>query len=152
MNSSNVFVWVALVAVAIIAAIGWTTPGAKDVAPESVRATVYEVMGDALEQMFGASGSRFPNGLSADSTSPVQGELRGTDLTITDDAVISGGSVVITTSNTATSTLQVGCIQMTATTTANPIKLVPATYATTTLTFGGATNGLPVVAVYGTCP
>lgn len=58
----------------------------------------------------------------------------------------------IETTNTATSTLQVGCIQMTATTTANPIKIVPATYATSTLTFAGATNGLPVVAVFGTCP
>lgn len=58
----------------------------------------------------------------------------------------------IETTNTATSTLQVGCIQMTATTTANPIKIVPATYATTTLTFGGNTTGLPVVAVFGTCP
>lgn len=58
----------------------------------------------------------------------------------------------IETTNTATSTLQVGCIQMTATTTANPIKLVPASYATTTATFGSNTTGLPAVFVFGTCP
>jgi hypothetical protein len=35
------------------------------------------------QSSFGATGTRFPNGLSADSTSPVAGELRGTTLTIT---------------------------------------------------------------------
>jgi len=39
--------------------------------------------------LFGASGTRMPNGLSADTTSPVAGELRGTTLTITSDASIS---------------------------------------------------------------
>lgn len=34
-------------------------------------------------EMFGASGSRYPNGISADTTSPSAGEVRGTTLTIT---------------------------------------------------------------------
>lgn len=38
---------------------------------------------------FGASGTRFPNGISADTTSPVAGEVRGDDLTLDDDAVIA---------------------------------------------------------------
>ena len=37
---------------------------------------------------FGASGTRFPNGLSADSTSPIAGEVRGTTLTVTGAATI----------------------------------------------------------------
>lgn len=48
----------------------------------------YEVQED-LGEVLGASGTRFPNGLSVDSTSPSAGEIRGTDLTITDDAVVS---------------------------------------------------------------
>lgn len=39
---------------------------------------------------FGASGTRFPNGISADSTSPSAGEVRGTTLTTTGAATISG--------------------------------------------------------------
>lgn len=39
-------------------------------------------------QLIGASGTRFPNGISADSTSPAVGEVRGTDLTSTDDVVV----------------------------------------------------------------
>lgn len=39
------------------------------------------------------SGSRFPNGLSADSTSPVAGELRGSTLTITGAATTTGKAV-----------------------------------------------------------
>lgn len=35
-------------------------------------------------------GSRFPNGISADSTSPVAGEIRGTTLTLTSGASITG--------------------------------------------------------------
>lgn len=38
----------------------------------------------------GASGTRFPNGISADSISPVAGELRGTTLTITSTSAFTG--------------------------------------------------------------
>lgn len=38
----------------------------------------------------GASGTRFPNGVSADSTSPVAGQIRSTTLTTTGAATISG--------------------------------------------------------------
>ncbi len=42
---------------------------------------------------FGASGTRFPNGISADSTSPSSGEVRGTTLTSTGAATLASGSV-----------------------------------------------------------
>lgn len=78
----------------------------------------------------------------------------GSTLTVTGDVTINGGNgaLVLTTTNTATSTLQAGCIQMTASSTGSPIKLVPATYSSTTATFGFGTVGFPVMAVFGTCP
>lgn len=51
------------------------------------------VAGLVGDNQFGA-GTRMPNGISADSTSPAVGEVRGTDLTITDDAAITDGLTV----------------------------------------------------------
>lgn len=103
--------------------------------------------------VFGASGTRFPNGLSADSTSPVAGQVRGTTLTVTGDTTLGGGSgaLVITTTDAATSTVQVGCIQTTATSTASPIKLLVNQSATTT-TLNSATVRGVVLWAFGTCP
>lgn len=42
------------------------------------------------EPAVGASGSRFPNGLSADTTSPVAGEVRGTTFTFTSTGSFNG--------------------------------------------------------------
>lgn len=81
--------------------------------------------------------------------------------TQTGDATFNGGdgAVVITTSNTATSSIEVGCIQMTATSTASPTKLT--FFASSTLNIDGAsvTSGFGGSAVqglvlwaYGTCP
>lgn len=48
-------------------------------------------LGDFEDSMsLGASGTRFPNGVSADSTSPIAGELRGTTLTLTGAGTIAG--------------------------------------------------------------
>lgn len=74
----------------------------------------------------GASGSRFPNGLSTDSTSPSTGELRTTTLTTT-GATTMGGDLTITTANSATSSVQVGCIDTFATSTETAIRLSPTT-------------------------
>lgn len=46
--------------------------------------------GEEVAGMLGASGTRFPNGVSADSTSPSAGELRGTTLTITGNSALTG--------------------------------------------------------------
>lgn len=45
---------------------------------------------DELGEMLGASGTRFPHGISADSTSPLAGEVRGTTLTVTGATTIGG--------------------------------------------------------------
>lgn len=102
----------------------------------------------------GASGTRFPNGLSTDSTSPVAGEVRTTDLTVTDDVVVtddmtvSGGSFNLATSNTATSSAIIGCVQQYATSTATAWKFVIVASSTQ---MAPGYNGL-VYANYGTCP
>ncbi len=61
-------------------------------------------------------------------------------------------SVTQTTTNTATSTLSVGCVQMTATSTATPVKLVITNISTTTTAFSSITSGLAVIAAFGNCP
>lgn len=93
-------------------------------------------------------GTRFPQGLSADSTSPVAGEVRGTDLTITDDATISGGVLSVPTGAGATSTLTIGRIHMYATSSATQICIDFNTQATTTI--AGTANGA-VTWKYGSC-
>ena len=74
----------------------------------------------------------------------------GDDLTVTDDLTISGGRLDLTTTNTATSTLAVGCIQTTATSTATAIRML--FHATTTpSTALGVASGF-VAWGYGSCP
>lgn len=53
------------------------------------------LVGGNQSASFGATGTRFPNGISADSTSPVAGELRGTTLTLTSNAAVSGTSIAV---------------------------------------------------------
>lgn len=60
--------------------------------------------------------------------------------TITGDQVVSGGTLNVTTSNTATSTLVVGCIEFYATSTATAHK------------FQASTTPGAMVSVYGSCP
>lgn len=108
----------------------------------------------APDKDLGASGTRFPNGISADTTSPVRGEVRGTTFTLTGDAVIGGGNgaLTLTTSNTATSTATIGCIQTYATSTQTPVRFVLSSTGTTTATFGAGTANGGVSWQYGTCP
>jgi hypothetical protein len=96
------------------------------------------------QDTLGASGTRFPNGISANTTSPVAGEVRATNLRLS-------------TTNTASSTAALGCIQTTATSTASPIVLAFTSSFTSTTTFptgtnvDGASGGL-VAWNFGTCP
>jgi hypothetical protein len=64
--------------------------------------------------ILGASGTRFPNGISADTTSPVAGQVRGTDFTITSDLVSTKAGLCFNFYATSTDTLG----KMTASTTA----------------------------------
>lgn len=70
------------------------------------------------------------------------------------DVTISGGTLTMTTSNTATSTVSTGCLQTTATSTATPIVITFGTSFTGTTTLpSGLANGQGLVTwSYGTCP
>ncbi len=101
----------------------------------------------------GATGTRFPNGVSANTTSPVTGELRGTTLTVDTTATFTGdvtfngglGGINIPTGASATSTLTVGNIQTYATSSATRICLVPSVTGATS-TYAGT-----VYFTYGAC-
>ena len=62
------------------------------------------------------------------------------DLTVADDATINGGVLDVTTTNSATSTLIIGCIQTYASSTDTPIK------------FKATTTDHAIHPEYGTCP
>lgn len=77
------------------------------------------------------------------------------DLTLTNGNIVNstaGKTMTLTTSNTATSTLKVGCIQMNATSSATTVRITfgPAGNATTT-SQGSNSNGI-VAWQFGTCP
>ncbi|MDO8481628.1 MAG: hypothetical protein Q7S75_00920 [bacterium] len=122
-----------------------TTEGALNVTGVSTF-TGKAVMGNASSTLLSNSGASWFTG---DTT---LGHASTTQLT-------SSGTVWITTSNSATSTLSVGCIQTTATSTATPIKLT--LFATSTVNIDGAsvTSGFGGSAVqgfvlwaFGSCP
>ncbi len=80
-------------------------------------------------------------------------------LVVTGDVTVNGGTETITTTNTATSTLAVGCIQGVATSTATPIKQMLFATSTTIIngvtvstSFGGGTMAGIMLWGYGTCP
>ena len=81
------------------------------------------------------------------------------DLTVQGDGTVSGGTLTLTTTNAATSTAVIGCIQTYASSTATPIKQM--FYASSTLGitgeiitagFGGGTQQGLVLWGFGTCP
>lgn len=77
----------------------------------------------------------------------------GDDLTVTDDATVSGGVLNVTTTNLATSTATIGCVQTYATSTASPIRLGFDLSATTTAKNQyGTTVGGFVSWGFGSCP
>lgn len=58
------------------------------------------MVGGNSSQPLGA-GTRFPNGISTDATSPTSGQIRGTTLTLTGASTLSGISTQATTSVTS---------------------------------------------------
>lgn len=71
-------VWIAMVVITIIAVIGLTTPTVKI---------------NSNPDGFGASGTRFPNGVSTNGTSPVAGQLLTTTFNSTGLATLDGGQL-----------------------------------------------------------
>lgn len=62
------------------------------------------------------------------------------------------GNLTVTTANAATSTVQVGCIQTTATSTLTPIRFVIGNVQAASTTFQGSNSNFTVLAQYGSCP
>ena len=120
--TSEKTLWMALIAVAIIAVLGLFLPMVKTPSLGAVTGT-----------------TNYSN-LALSGTLAVTG------------ATTLGGNTTITTSNTATSTVTVGCIQTTATSTATPIRLVPGSGANATTTFNGTNAVGVIGWQYGTCP
>ena len=126
------YVWIAVCAVAIMSFGGYIYPQASG--------------------MLG--GTTNFDSLSLGETLTVTGASTLTGAaTFTADATFNGGdgAVVITNSNTATSSIEVGCIQMTATSTATPTRIVMGSSGATTTHQGTAAAGV-VAWQYGTCP
>lgn len=84
MNNSK-SVWVGLIVVVLIAIGGFLYLNNKIQVAES--------------DGYGASGTRFPNGLSADTTSPTTGQVRGTTLTTTAGIVVDTTTLVVNSTN-----------------------------------------------------
>ena len=74
---------------------------------DKVAQKIYDSM-NSIDEMLGGSGTRFPNGISADTTSPVEGEVRGTTLTMTDSATLV--DFTATGDNRATSFVKTGAV------------------------------------------
>jgi hypothetical protein len=101
LNESTIIVVVALLVV--LGALGFVKAfdGSSTYVIENIEQANFNMeeasLGDFSDDIsFGASGTRFPNGISADSTSPSAGEVRGTTLTMTGAATISGTSTIST--------------------------------------------------------
>lgn len=60
------------------------------------------LFGASQSEELGASGTRFPNGISADTTSPVAGQVRGTTLTVTGLSTLGDVYAKVTDANIAT--------------------------------------------------
>lgn len=131
MSNKNLTIW--LTVVTIIAVLGLFLPVRLAVAPTA-----------------GSTGSRFPNGVSADSTSPSAGQVRGTTLTVTGASAFAGAIIETSTGTSTLSLLSTSatkgfCINVNATSSATVLNLT----ATTTTSSNGGSSGL--LLQYGAC-
>lgn len=94
----------------------------------------------------------YNNGYNSAKDISTTADVYGADLFASDDLTVAGGSLSLTSSNTATSSATIGCINTYASSTGQTFHLAISSYATTTATFGQGTYGYPVVAIFGSCP
>src|SRR3990167_5515691 len=74
-------------------------------------------------QSYGATGTRMPNGISADTTSPIAGEVRGTTLTITSTSAFTGLVSAVTGAFSGLVTLNAGVLHSYALSTTTPASM-----------------------------
>jgi len=70
----------------------------------------YWLVGNSADSLGG--GTRFPNGISADTTSPSAGQVRGTTLTITGASTLTGASTFSGTLSNTAATSTLGCLRI----------------------------------------
>lgn len=132
MNNSK-SVWVGLIVVALIA----------------IGAFVYA---SQRSNNLGASGTRFPNGLSADTTSPTAGQVRGTSFLATGSLTVSSAGTAIAGLEFGTCSPSFSSADLAASTTAVGI-CTDSTVAAgdkfvVTQRFTGASTGLPSMGLF----
>lgn len=109
--------------------------------------------------VFSASGTRMPNGVSADSTSPVAGEVRGTTLTITSTSALTGAAVfsgavstgLLTSGGGVTATTSNGAVTLTAANLFGGNVLEHTNTDVATLTLPASTTVTAYIATAGQC-
>lgn len=78
--------WLVIGVLGLVAVTGVVKASSDEFSWARVEDKVAQILAEtakSLDGFLGASGTRFPNGLSTDSTSPVAGQVRGSTLTIT---------------------------------------------------------------------
>lgn len=115
------------------------------------------VKSDNLGGVYNKVQNHFERGIVAGTSQQFEieddGDVVSTADATFDDATFNGGTLNVSTSNSATSTIVAGCIQVSATSTGSPTKLVPGKIASTaTTTIYGETSLAIMYLVQGTCP
>jgi len=130
MNKTTV-VWVGLIVVALIAIGGYMYPEAQNIL---------------------GGGTRFPNGLSADRTAPIDGQVRGTTLTITGASTFGSAGTAVTALEFGTCSPSFPSADLAASTTATGIctdsSVTTSDKFLATQRFTGATTGLPSLGLF----
>jgi len=157
MENKTIVGWIAGLAL-IVAVVGLFTPGLK---MKSYSNDLAGAAGNMLIENYDPYWA-YNDGLKSENSivlSGADGDITtGDDLTVTDDATItddftvSGGVFTLTTSNSATSTAIMGCVQTYATSTATAWRLGIGSIATSSPLYSGGTGTNFVLAQYGTCP
>lgn len=137
--------------------------GFQSTASSSVGSTLNVTGVSTLAGLVSSASSTFTGALQASSTLQATGAttLFGT-LSVTGASTLTGditggggsGALTLTTTNAATSTATIGCVQTYATSTDTPVRLELTTSAVSTTTHrqGAAQIGGTMVWIFGTCP
>lgn len=131
--------------------------GFQSTASSSVGSTFNVTDVSTLAGLISSASSTFSGKLQASSTLQATGATTlFSTLTVSGDATLSGGSgaLTLTTTNAATSTATIGCVQTYATSTETPVRLELTTSAVSTTTHrqAAAQIGGTMVWIFGTCP
>ena len=154
MNNSKTLIGLIVAGLFIVAIIGWFTPVLPKANSIEGLNTGSMAAEDYNPYIMYNGGYYSAKPIETTSTLTAAGAVAfASTLAVTGDATVSGGTLNLTTSNSATSTAVVGCVQTYATSTATAIQLIigsPNTQASSTL--ASQTIGGFVAWRFGACP